>query len=84
MRRLAFAFFFLLIPLTLAAQNETALLEHSLRQHGVLTTPDGLAAFLEQGWQAARPPRSLPADPPDKFTLVIDAWNLLARHYEST
>ena len=61
-----------------AAQNR-ALIEESLTRHGVNLQPAGLAAFLENGWKAAKPPATLPDAPPEKTSLFIDTWTLLAQ-----
>ena len=56
--------------------------EALLRGHGVDTSPAGLAAFLENGWRAANPPATMPPEPALKSSLLIDAWQLLARRYD--
>ncbi|MFW6255850.1 MAG: hypothetical protein ACOC54_03435, partial [Candidatus Sumerlaeota bacterium] len=57
-------------------------LRYMLKAHGIPTEPVGLTRFLEQGWQAARPPKPLPQDPPNKSALLLQAWDLAGRQYE--
>jgi hypothetical protein len=87
LRYRAFLFGLLLwLACTVSAVGENrALIEETLRRHGVSVEPAGLAAFLQDGWKAAKPPATLPDDPPEKTTLLIDTWTLLAlRHEEMT
>ena len=70
------------VPARPAPAQDTAQFLKTLGEHGVPTTSDGLVRFLENGWQAARPQRPLPALPPEKITLLIQSWIVLTLRYE--
>jgi hypothetical protein len=67
---------------TPARCQQRELLERTLRDHGVDTTPLGLASFLDKGWDGARPPGVLPREPGYKSSLLIESWQLLALRYK--
>lgn len=69
-------------PATPARAQDTGQFLKTLGEHGVPTSSDGLVRFLEKGWQAARPQRPLPANPPEKVTLLIQSWIVLTLRYE--
>lgn len=69
-------------PATPARAQDSGQFLKTLEENGVPTKSEGLVRFLEKGWQAARPQRPLPADPPEKITLLIESWVVLTLRFE--
>lgn len=71
-----------LLPLS-ALALDPAMKAEILQRHGVRTDSPGLTAFLRDGWEAAREPENMPAEPALKTSLLVDAWDLLGRRFEA-
>ena len=61
---------------------EVLRIREGLAAHGIASSAQGLASFLEKGWGAGQKTGQLPTIPATKSSLVMEAWQLLGLEHE--